>query len=305
MSPRARSADVDEEELEDEEYEYEEVELEDEEPAPRARRGAFRAFGKWSPARLSGEAHQRSLALGLLAMVPMFLAYELALTQDPSLLRSHSELALFRAIEPLGDAVSAVRQGVLVVLLPLAAVLCYRRRIALGPSLLRIFLEGLLGAMLLGPALAFSVRFFGGIPEGIAGAAGRAADPGLSLAARIFGGAAYEELLFRVLLFSGIYLLSRRVALFFGVGERPSPWVAEAVALVVSALAFASAHLAWLNGWLGPGGEPFHAAIFTWRLLAGILLAILFRWRGPGVAAWTHGLFNLALLIGAGPQILL
>ena len=37
--------------------------------------------------------------------------------------------------------------------------------------------------------------------------------------------------------------------------------------------------------------------------LAGILLGLLFRWRGPGVAAWSHGLFNLALLLGIDPDV--
>ena len=36
-----------------------------------------------------------------------------------------------------------------------------------------------------------------------------------------------------------------------------------------------------------------------------ILLGLLFRWRGVGVTAWTHGLFNLALLLGAGPDVFL
>ena len=40
-----------------------------------------------------------------------------------------------------------------------------------------------------------------------------------------------------------------------------------------------------------------------WRLLAGILLAGLFRWRGLGVCAWAHGLFNLGLVLGAGPGV--
>ena len=72
-----------------------------------------------------------------------------------------------------------------------------------------------------------------------------------------------------------------------------------------SATLFAAAHLAAYTAWLGPGGEPYDASVFTWRLLAGILLGLVFRWRGPGVAAWTHGLFNLALLLGAGPDVFL
>ena len=72
-----------------------------------------------------------------------------------------------------------------------------------------------------------------------------------------------------------------------------------------SAAFFAAFHLAPFVGWLGRGGESFDAAVFSYRFLAGLLLALVFRWRGPGVAAWTHGWFNLALLIGAGPDVFL
>jgi hypothetical protein len=48
-------------------------------------------------------------------------------------------------------------------------------------------------------------------------------------------------------------------------------------------------------------GEPFDSSTFTWRFLGGCLLGALQRWRGLGVVAWTHALFNLAMLLGAGP----
>lgn len=261
---------------------------------------------EWAPARRAGEGHRGSLALGFLAMVPLLFAYEYGLSADPTLARSHSELALFRALGVFGEHQSDVRHGVLLLGVVISILLCYRRRIALVPSLIGVFLEGVLGAILIGPALALGIRLFGGLPPEIVGAATPVAgDPGLPAAARILGGAAYEELLFRVLLYGGIYLVARRVALFFGASERVSPWLADLFAVVGSATAFAAVHLAQWNAWMGPGGEPFSAPVFCWRFLAGVLLALLFRWRGPGVAAWTHGLFNLALLLGAGPEIML
>ena len=75
------------------------------------------------------------------------------------------------------------------------------------------------------------------------------------------------------------------------------------LSLLGSSLAFAAFHLEACVAWLGVGGDPFEPAIFTYRVLAGMLLGLLFRWRGPGVAAWAHGLFNLGLLLGAGPDV--
>ena len=120
------------------------------------------------------------------------------------------------------------------------------------------------------------------------------------------GAGAYEELVFRVGAYSALFTVASRVSVFlFGAAGPVARGVSEFVGLVGSALLFSAFHLALLVRWLGPGGEDFDPAIFTYRALAGILLGILFRWRGPGVSAWTHGLFNLALLLGAGPNVFL
>ena len=85
--------------------------------------------------------------------------------------------------------------------------------------------------------------------------------------------------------------------------EGAARWGAELVGLLGSSVAFAAFHLEVAVAWLGVGGEEFHPAVFTYRVLAGVLLGLLFRWRGPGTAAWAHGLFNLALLLGASPDV--
>jgi hypothetical protein len=38
--------------------------------------------------------------------------------------------------------------------------------------------------------------------------------------------------------------------------------------------------------------------------LGGLALGLIFRWRGPGVAAWAHALFNVALWIGIDPDVI-
>jgi membrane protease YdiL (CAAX protease family) len=269
---------------------------------PRPRRGAPAPVATWAPARLDGDRAFASLALGLLAMAPLFCAYEYGLREDAGLFRSQSEQALFRILALAPGLETLLRRCVLGLGLVGALVLCYRRRIALGPSLLRIFLEGVCGAIALGPALAYGMRFLGGFENEVAPVA---ADTSLPVAARVFGAAAFEELLFRVALYGILFVLTRRVALFFGLRERISLWTAEVVAVLCTSLGFAAIHLTSCSGWIAPQGEPLDTGIFVWRFLAGLLLALLFRWRGPGVAAWSHGLFNLALLIGAGPEVLL
>lgn len=277
----------------EEEYECEEEEV--------AEAGPVVASGSWLPAGRSVTREHASLALGLLAMAPLFLAYEYGLSADPGLPRSQSERALFRLFSLAPDLETLLRRLTLGGALLGALVLCYRRRLALGPSLVRVFLEGLVAAVALGPALAYGLRLFGLSAD----APAFAPDPSLSAAARVLGAASFEELLFRVALYGALYVLARRLVLFFGVRERVSAWVADLIAVAGSAIGFAAIHLASWTGWIGPEGEAFDTGVFVWRLLAGVLLALLFRWRGPGVAAWSHGLFNLALLIGADPEVFL
>jgi hypothetical protein len=237
-------------------------------------------------------------------MAPLLLAYELGLASDAGLSRNLAEVALLRGLAGLGDSLTLARQ-VLAVLGVLAALaLCFRRRLALGPSLTRLVFEGAAGAIVLGPLLALCMRLFGGIPSELFSASAAKGGYQLAAAARLSGGASYEELLFRVLCFGGLFFLARRTALFFGMGERAAATASEVLAVVGSSLAFAAFHLESVARLLGAHGEAFSPPVFLWRAMAGILLALLFRWRGPGVAAWTHALFNLALFLGAGVEVL-
>ena len=259
--------------------------------------------GEWR-----SRGHEASLSLGLLAMLPLIVAYELALGETDPRLRNASELLLFRVLGPLGEHAHVARWSLLFLASLTALFVCFRRRAALLPGVFRVFLEGALAALLLGPALAGLVHLLGvPLAGGVVGPlpAGIQPAPQIARAAQLFGGAAYEELLFRVLAYALFFLAVQRATRFLGMAREPSRLAGELAGILGSALFFASFHLEAMTSWISSGGESFSAAVFAWRVLAGILLALLFRWRGPGVAAWTHGLFNLALYLGAGPEAFL
>jgi hypothetical protein len=101
------------------------------------------------------------------------------------------------------------------------------------------------------------------------------------------GAGIYEELVFRVLLVSGITAAGMALG-----WRRPA---ALAVAIVLSALIFSGFH------YLGPLGDAFTIPSFTFRAIAGLLLSALYAARGFGIAAWTHALYDVGLaLLGAG-----
>jgi hypothetical protein len=97
------------------------------------------------------------------------------------------------------------------------------------------------------------------------------------------GAGIYEELLFRVLLVSGL------VALGTALGwSRP---IAIWAAVVASALVFSAFH------YIGTYGDTLTLPSFTFRFIAGIMLSGLYVARGFGITAWTHSLYDVALAL--------
>ncbi|HEV2150341.1 MAG TPA: CPBP family intramembrane glutamic endopeptidase [Longimicrobiaceae bacterium] len=97
------------------------------------------------------------------------------------------------------------------------------------------------------------------------------------------GAGIYEELVFRVLLAGGLFLLFRSGGL---------PRTRSGVfAALLSALAFSAFH------YIGPYGDPWQLGSFTFRFLAGLAFSALFLVRGFGIAAWTHALYDVFLLL--------
>jgi len=108
-------------------------------------------------------------------------------------------------------------------------------------------------------------------------------DLSLKLALSI-GAGIYEELLFRVILVGGLYLLVRRIA--------PGRRIAYAIAAIVGAIIFSWVH------YLGPYGDVFTIGSFLFRFFFGLVLNFIFLLRGFGIAAWTHALYDVMLVVG-------
>ncbi len=95
------------------------------------------------------------------------------------------------------------------------------------------------------------------------------------------GAGIYEELLFRVLLVSGMVALGLRLG-----WRRP---VAVGVAVLGSAIIFSGFH------YVGPFGDTLTVASFTFRAVAGLVLSGLYVTRGFGIVAWRHALYALGI----------
>jgi Type II CAAX prenyl endopeptidase Rce1-like len=114
-----------------------------------------------------------------------------------------------------------------------------------------------------------------------------AAGPALTVPAQLMvslGAGIYEELLFRVLLVSGLILIGRRG---FGWSRAAS----SGFAILLGALIFSAFH------YIGAYGDRFTLASFTFRAIAGLLFSALYVARGFGITAWTHALYDVFLTL--------
>ncbi len=108
----------------------------------------------------------------------------------------------------------------------------------------------------------------------------------MSVAMRLMlslGAGLYEELLFRVVLVGSLAWLGSRV---FGWNV----WPAGTVATIVGAIIFSAFH------YIGAYGDPFELRSFVFRAIAGVFFSVLFLMRGFGIAAWSHALYDIAVL---------
>jgi len=94
------------------------------------------------------------------------------------------------------------------------------------------------------------------------------------------GAGFHEELIFRVGLFAGgTWLLSR--------AKKLGPTWAAVIAAIVSSLLFSTMH------YVGALGDTISIVSFTFRVLAGLYLAALYRFRGFAVAVYTHAFYDV------------
>jgi membrane protease YdiL (CAAX protease family) len=226
--------------------------------------------------------YTRSATYGVWSALPLFVLYETMIvavnTGASAPVRIGAEVWLKELL-----AMTGVRGGLLLVLIAaLAGVAAYLldrdRQIPLrGRYFVGLLLESAVYAVVVAILVSNLVAaLFAAAPppEG---------DLWTQLALSV-GAGLYEELFFRVLLVGGLALLFRPLFENAAAGYL--------LAALLGAALFSLAH------YVGPLGDPLEAPSFTFRFAFGLALNGLFLWRGFGVAAWTHALYDVMVVTG-------
>ncbi|HKT07161.1 MAG TPA: CPBP family glutamic-type intramembrane protease [Gemmatimonadaceae bacterium] len=153
----------------------------------------------------------------------------------------------------------------------------------------RIFLGMSVESIVLALVFGFVVGTITARLLGVFGAASMAPMQSLDRTTRLMvslGAGLYEELLFRVILVSLLALLARRVFHW-------RPAAAGIFATIVGALLFSTAH------YVGAFGDRFTLQSFLFRAISGVFFSAIYLWRGFGIDAWTHALYDVFIVVAS------
>jgi len=216
----------------------------------------------------------------LVFVLPLLAAYEVGvLLLGPSAMRNAADVWLRQLLEWVGFG-----QYLLLPILTVALLLAWHHmrhdRWSVKPRVLGLMLaETVLLAILLSVIGGLQARYLleaGGSQSSLAAVTGP-----LKLAVAYCGAGVYEELLFRLMLLPAVAGVARWCG---------APWqTAWIIGAVLNSLLFSLAHYDLITS----GGEPFAVASFVFRLLAGLFFSVLFLYRGFGIAAGSHALYDI------------
>jgi membrane protease YdiL (CAAX protease family) len=228
----------------------------------------------------------RNLLTSLVLVFPLFLIYQIGVLFTLPVLNGADFLTvfLFRNLGLSTGSYLAYTFAVAVGFAIAVAVLRHKQRF--DPHLIgRVLLESAIYALTMGTFIVFVMTRGLGISPQMAGGGGFVAQQGFGTRIVMsLGAGVYEETVFRLGILTGLTLLFDRV-----IGMRR--WVAFLLALLLQAVLFSAMHH------IPPYGDPLHAGIFTFRVLAGLCFGLLFWYRGFAIAVYTHALYDLYVFL--------
>lgn len=233
--------------------------------------------------KLKVKNDSRNLLTSLILVFPLFLLYQLGVVVIYPLINGADFLTriLFHNVGLSRTAYLGYVAVTAVIFAIAVAVLRKRQKLNLAIAIPVLF-ESAIYALTMGSVIVLVMtRVFGFDPKLAAGITGESV---LTRMVMSVGAGVWEEAIFRLGLLSGLAVLFERV-----VGMRR--FVALLLAFAISSFVFSAVHH------IPPYGDPVSLNVFTFRFLAGICFGLLFWFRGFAVAAYTHALYDIYVLI--------
>ena len=226
--------------------------------------------------------YSRNLAVSLLFILPLLVAYEVGLLLvRPSTVSWAGNLVRWVLHSAFGPGAAMVF-NLIVILVIAASLLVLRKtggvRFKTYPAILvESFAYGFLLTQFIPLVIAYAVplaQSFGGESGGVP------TDVILSIGAGV-----YEEIVFRLGLMSALYFLVSKLS--------SKRWVAVAAAILISSLVFSASHYV---GGVESFTSPDFIRSFTYRTIGGVCFAALYIYRGLAVACYSHAFYDILVV---------
>jgi len=224
--------------------------------------------------------HSRDLATSFLFVIPLLALYELGMLFTGSTVKNAADVAVKTPFHLLFGREAALVFN-LAVIVGLFVVMWHqdeRHRLNFN-IFLPMLVESAVYAIFFGRLVAFLLYklfpFVLAVPMG----GGLVRSLLLSIGAGV-----YEEILFRFMLLGGLY------AIFVKLTPLNDTLCAFASIILASLL------FSWMH-YVGPMGDRMLGQSFCFRFLAGIILSVIYIFRGLGIPAYTHAIYDVLLVI--------
>ncbi len=226
-------------------------------------------------------AGTRDPRFNILVVVGLLAVYEAGMLLTGSPYRNAADLYLRRALSLLGPHGVQGFHLFLLALLLIATGSLLGRRVAAVRFVPFFLMEAVAYAVLLSPAVF--------LIESPLLEVGGVGDLLLDLGAGV-----YEELVFRFLLIRVLFLLLRADPwhVFFSETDGPPVALWKMAGPLTAVVLASSAAFALYHHW-GPEGEALTTGLFLFRFVAGLLLALIYFFRGLGMAVYTHAFYDV------------
>jgi|3_EtaG_2_1085321.scaffolds.fasta_scaffold01248_13 hypothetical protein len=226
----------------------------------------------------------KNLLYSFLISLPLFLAYELLILisqPDSSQIVRISVDSWFKSVFSL-FGVNAVSITLLIVAL-FGMYILYKEREQLRELRFKYFPAMIGESTIYAVLVTLVATYFVSMVFAISANVPISTLTGLQKFALSLGAGLYEELFFRVILVSVLIWVFQKVF-------NNKNWAAITAAVILSAFLFSMVH------YVGSMGDPFTLSSFAYRFVFGLMLNGIYVWRGFGIAAWTHALYDLMVL---------
>jgi membrane protease YdiL (CAAX protease family) len=241
------------------------------------------ATSKSSQKRRKHVLEKANLLTSLLLVLPLLVFYEIGvLFTDVMNGADFITQTLLRLVGMKGFL--AIQAGIVVVFIGFSLYL--RRDQSFDFSkIVPVLLESGIYALTMGTLILFVMTDLIGIDPRLAAGGGSIQEASLLDKVVLSVGAGfYEELVFRLILLSGLTFVGDRVL-------KLRRWIAVLLAFGITSVLFSAAHH------IGPLGEPFRVGVFVYRMMAGLFFACLFQFRSFPIAVYTHALYDIYVLV--------